>query len=126
QQVVGLSFHALGGECHWAGQPTAKRRALIAWGGVAGQAVLLAVAWSATRLLPAAFTGWFGDPLGRALVHSNMAMAAFNLLPIPPLDGVEAWRLLLPRARRPGFTPSQDSVNEVVESALERARRRSE
>jgi hypothetical protein len=35
QKVVGLSFHALGGECYWAGQPTAKRRALIAWGGVA-------------------------------------------------------------------------------------------
>jgi Zn-dependent protease len=37
------------------------------------------------------------DPLGRALVQSNVAIAAFNLLPIPPLDGVEAWRLLFRR-----------------------------
>jgi Zn-dependent protease len=133
-RVVALSFHALGGECQWIGQPTPLRRALIAWGGVAGQAVLLGVAWSAVRLLPSVFTGWFGEPLARSLVQSNMVMAAFNLLPISPLDGVEAWRLLLPRARARRFVPptprarkgvGQDAVNEVVESALERARRKS-
>lgn len=135
QRVVALSLHALGGECHWIGQPTPSQRALIAWGGVAGQALLLGVAWVAVHLVPPAFTNWFGEPLARSLVHSNIAMAAFNLLPIPPLDGVEAWRLLLPRARRPSFTPTarqrgpaggKDLVNEVVESALGRARHRPE
>jgi len=32
QRVVGLSLHALGGECHWIGQPNRLQRALIALG----------------------------------------------------------------------------------------------
>lgn len=126
QRVLALSFYALGGECHWMGRPKPSQRVLIAWGGVVGQAVAAGLAWSTMRLLPVAFTGWFGEPLGRTLVASNLAMAAFNLLPIPPLDGVEAWKALWPRSRRRPFTPPQGQVHEVVELALERARRGSQ
>lgn len=121
-RIVGLSLHALGGECSWTGQPTPLRRALIAWGGVAGQAVLLAVAWTAAHWMPALFTGWFGRPLGHALVESNLAMAALNLLPLAPLDGAEAWRVLS-LARTAASAPPRDAVEAVVKTALERARR---
>jgi Zn-dependent protease len=56
---------------------------------------------------------------------TNLAIAAFNLLPFPPLDGHRAWRLkhLLPkrtpkRQRRFEGKP----VGSLVEDALERAR----
>jgi Zn-dependent protease len=126
QRVVALSLHALGGECHWVGSPTPRQRTLIAWGGVAGQAVLLGLAWGVLQLVPQIFGGWFGNPLGRTLVHSNVVIAAFNLLPIPPLDGVEAWRFLFQRARSSLLRPTQDPVNKVVKSALERASRNQE
>lgn len=123
QQVLGLSFHALGGECQWAGQPAPIRRALIAWGGVAGQAVLFVLAWVVSRGLPHIFVGRFGESLGHALLGSNAAMAAFNLLPVYPLDGIEAWRSLSPRRRFKVIDHPRDNVSEVVQSALERAKR---
>jgi Zn-dependent protease len=124
QQVVALSLHALGGECHWVGSPTPSQRTLIAWGGVAGQAVLLGLAWGLTQLVPQTFTGWFGDPLGRALVQSNVVIAAFNLLPIPPLDGAEAWRLLFQRTRGSPLRPTpEDAIDKLVKSALNGANR---
>jgi stage IV sporulation protein FB len=126
QQVVGFSFHALGGECGWIGRPSHGRRALIAWGGVAGQTMVLCVALVAIWLWPGVFAGWFGTPLEHALVHANLVMAAFNLLPISPLDGAEAWRLVSSRARRAGASPARDTVLNVVNSALERARRKSD
>lgn len=120
-RIVGLSVHALGGECQWIGEPTPRHRALIAWGGVAGQAALLACAWGAAWAMPVLFTGWFGGPLWRALVQSNLAMAALNLLPVAPLDGAYAWRLLpLLNPSRP--PPPRDAVDAVVQSALARAR----
>jgi Zn-dependent protease len=126
QRVISLSFHAIGGECRWFGQPTRLQRVSIAWGGVAGQTVLLLGAFTLVRMFPAVFSGSFGASLERALVHSNIAMAIFNLLPIPPLDGFEAWRLALPRVRRRRRARQGDAVSDVVDSALKRARRGSE
>jgi hypothetical protein len=85
-----------------------------------------AAAGSPSCAFPAVFSGSFGASLERALVHSNIAMAIFNLLPIPPLDGFEAWRLALPRVRRRRRARQGDAVSEVVDSALKRARRGSE
>ncbi len=123
QHVVALSLHALGGECHWVGGPTPRQRTLIAWGGVAGQAVLLGLAWGLILLAPQMFRGSFGDPLGRALVYSNVVIAAFNLLPIPPLDGVEAWRLLFRRGRGSSLKATPDPIDRLVKSVLDRASR---
>jgi Zn-dependent protease len=123
QQVVALTLHGLGGECHWVGRPPPLRRTLIAWGGVAGQAALLGLAWGAMQLVPQMFSGWFGDPLGGALVQSNLVMAVFNLLPIPPLDGAEAWRLLIRRGRASALKLAEDPIDKVVKSAMDRAKR---
>ncbi len=102
-RVVSIDLHALGGVCRWQGDPTAAERAAIAWGGVLAQAVLFA-----------ATTVWLelaGDPRSRfagdlmdAFVSTNVLMILLNLLPVAPLDGGEAWKILrhvrLPRARR--------------------------
>ena len=84
--------------------------------------MLLSVACAALQLAPRLFTGWFGNPLGRALIRMNIVMALFNLLPIPPLDGAEAWQLLFLRPRRRDFGRADNAVDQVVKSALERAR----
>ncbi len=96
-RVVAITMHGFGGECSYVGHLTWPQRVVIAWGGVLGQAALgllaLALAWA--RLFPR--TAFF-LALEHALVTSNFAVAAFNLLPIPPLDGARAWAVV-PLAR---------------------------
>jgi len=72
---------------------------VIAWGGVIAQAVVA---------LP--IIGWitlFGytrfEPINAALAllgFFSMGVAVFNLLPIPPLDGVTAWAIIPEALRR--------------------------
>jgi hypothetical protein len=91
-QVVAVRVHAFGGDCQWAGDPTAAEVAVVAWGGVLAQAAL----WVATQvaLLVAGFPA---SPVLAALAVTfttvNARMIVFNLLPIPPLDGHRAWPL---------------------------------
>ncbi len=74
---------------------------VIAWGGVAAQAVvaLPLVAW----LLLFGYTRF--EPVNEVLAllgGFSLGVAAFNLLPFPPLDGATAWGLfpaLLQRTR---------------------------
>ena len=88
---IWLSF--LHGACEHDAAETQRDDALIAWGGVLAQ---LAVAFP---LLALAQLHAFDDSaLGRILVvgfgRANLLLAAFNLLPIRPLDGAKAWPLL--------------------------------
>ena len=99
QQVVSIDIHALGGVCRWTGDPTAIMRARIAWGGVLAQAVLLVAAYVALAIA--------GPPesvlaahLAAAFTTTNIWMIAINLIPVPPLDGAEAWKLPGLLARR--------------------------
>jgi stage IV sporulation protein FB len=100
-RVVSIDIHALGGVCRWSGDPTAVDRARIAWGGVLGQAVALGFAWAAL-----AFAGppetVFVAQLAGAFTTTNLWLIAINLIPVPPLDGAEAWKLpgLLSRRRQ--------------------------
>ncbi|MBK6516982.1 MAG: M50 family metallopeptidase [Polyangiaceae bacterium] len=89
--VVHVLVHGLGGECRWDGDPTRLERACIAWGGVWAQLVLAAVAF--TLLLIAPPSSLFTAELLHGLTWSNLFLAAFNLIPIPPFDGAEAWKL---------------------------------
>lgn len=90
-QVVSINAHGFGGTCEWYGDVTAKQRALIAWGGVFAQAALYIVARIVTFVIPT--WGFFGDFMYTLLV-TNLIVIAINLLPIRPLDGAEAWKLL--------------------------------
>jgi len=89
--VMGVDVHGAGGVCHWDGDGTRMERSLIAWGGVWAQLALALAAFVVSLfVIPAsAFTADFMS----GLVRWNLFMAAFNLLPIAPFDGAEAWKL---------------------------------
>jgi stage IV sporulation protein FB len=90
-QVTDITVHAFGGECWWQGEVTAIQRAMIAFGGVWAQGLLaLAVfAWSWTTPPQSAMAADLVDMFTRY----NLYNAAFNLIPVPPLDGSKAWQL---------------------------------
>jgi Zn-dependent protease len=83
---------ASGGLCAWRGDPSAVGRAAIAWGGVWAQLLLLGAAE-----IYLALYGWPYDMTGyeilATLTAANTWSIVFNLLPIAPLDGAEAWGL---------------------------------
>ena len=93
QGTVAIDVHGFGGLCWWTGYPSPTERAMIAWGGVIAQAVLLAATLGAL-----AITGRPASPFAAALVGAfvgpNISAILFNLLPIPPLDGAEAWKIV--------------------------------
>jgi Zn-dependent protease len=91
--VLSLDVTGFGGMCRWAGFASERQRSVIAWGGVAAQALLLAAA-----LLFVAVAGWPSSALGAALasafVSTNALLIVLNLLPMRPFDGAEAWKLV--------------------------------
>lgn len=89
-----IEIHALGGQCRFGGASISPwQHSVVAWGGVLAQAILLAIAVAITlfvTLPPVAFA----HELLSALVVTNLWLIAINLIPIPPLDGAQAWRIL--------------------------------
>jgi len=100
-RVGSIDIHGLGGVCRWSGEPTAIDRARIAWGGVLAQAVAYGIAVAAIALAGPPETV-FAAELASAFTTTNVWLIAINLLPVPPLDGAEAWKLpgLLAARRR--------------------------
>lgn len=91
--VFEVNVHGLGGECvHRRGSPYDD--AIVAWGGVLAQLLVLYVP---TRLLielgVVTVDSAFVAQLVSALLWTNLWLVAINLLPIPPLDGAKAWQL---------------------------------
>lgn len=99
-RAVSIEIHAFGGQCRYAGVAiSAWQRSVVAWGGVLAQAAIFAVALPLlfVPLPPIAFV----HELLYALTSINAMIAALNLIPFPPLDGAEAWKILrLWRERR--------------------------
>ncbi len=87
-----ILIHGLGGHCAYAGTPTPRERAVVAWGGVMAQAIVLAIVMPVSMLVPA--SSQFVADLYSVLIGSNLFIALFNLIPIRPLDGAEAWKLV--------------------------------
>lgn len=91
-RVIRIDVMPIGGLCMWDGPVTRVQRACIAWGGVWAQSLALAIAWLALALydpptqMAADFAGVF--------TRTNLWIIGFNLLPFPPLDGAEAWKLV--------------------------------
>ncbi|HXU05665.1 MAG TPA: hypothetical protein VN903_32135 [Polyangia bacterium] len=122
QRVVSIDIHALGGMCRWSGDPTAVDRAGIAWGGVLGQAVALAVAYVALAVAGPPESALVAQ-LADAFITTNIWLIAINLIPVPPLDGAEAWKLfgLLARQRATGRArPAQGFEAEREMASLDR------
>lgn len=115
-RATAIELTGFGGLCRWEGDVSPAGRAAIAWGGVWGQLVVLAVAVSlgALGVQPESVFGW---RLLSIATDSNAWMIAFNLLPVAPLDGAEAWRLplLLGRQVRAWLTGHRDVAHVPAE-----------
>jgi stage IV sporulation protein FB len=99
-RVLAIDVHGFGGQCRWEGQASPWQRAVIAWGGVLAQAALLAATLLFVTLTGGPTTS-FGAELVSVFTHTNAYLALINLLPIPPLDGANAWTVVSAwRARR--------------------------
>ncbi len=120
--VTALELSWAGGRCLWRGNTDALTRAWIAWGGVLAQLLLFAVAITCVWLWGPATAPWAAS-LSHVLLVTNLWIAGLNLLPIPPLDGAEAWTL--PRLlRQRGVTPARLMVSPLRRWARDRRRRR--
>jgi hypothetical protein len=99
QHVFSIDVTGFGGLCRWAGTVTAIQRSVIAWGGVLMQAALFVAAKVWTMVSPPeTYVGW---QLADVFTRTNLWIMGFNLIPIAPLDGAEAWSLIpLLRARQ--------------------------
>lgn len=104
-RVTGVLLHALGGECAYVGITSPFDRALIAWGGVLGQALMIPMSYLLLGIFPGPFTSFSADFFG-VMLGWNVIVIVINLLPVPPLDGARAWSLFpmlrerMRRARR--------------------------
>lgn len=91
-RTVAVEVHGLGGGCrvHGADRISRDQRFLISVGGIAGQIMVLGVAW----LLPNLLTTQPGEILQAVLqawTEVNIALILANLLPMKGLDAEEAW-----------------------------------
>ncbi len=91
--VEEIVLQGIGGYCRWAGEATEMQETIISWGGILAQLVLMALAQIAIMI--------FGPPTNiytfqiyHAFIGANLWMILFNLMPIEPLDGAKAWRIL--------------------------------
>ena len=89
--VLGVTLHALGGECEWLSGRRPWAAEIVAWGGVLAQAALLLAVLGLRRVVP--LERAIGPDAMRVLTVYNAAMAALSLLPLRGLDGRHAWRL---------------------------------
>ncbi len=143
-RVLAIDLLPFGGECAWRGEVSSLERALISWGGVLAQALVFIAAELLVQLGYSPRTHAEASVLGVAL-DSNLFMIAFNLLPIPPLDGSKCWAAIplwwrqrkrdaallrkrelgdeLHRLRTQDDAEVPDEVKETVRKALEDARK---
>jgi stage IV sporulation protein FB len=91
-EVLAIDVIGIGGLCRWDGEATPMQRSMIAWGGVWAQMALW-VATQAVILAVGAPTTSFWAQMATAFTSVNVWIMLVNLLPIPPLDGAEAWPL---------------------------------
>lgn len=127
--VHSLELYAMHGLCRY-GTPRHERAAVaIAWGGIAAQGVVFALALllakgldlsgGIPRMLAPAFDVW---------VPANMLIAFCNLIPIAPLDGAKAWRfvplVLSSLVRRVGALRRRQPAARVVSHELQRIGKR--
>lgn len=97
-RATALDVLGFGGLCWWEGEVTPLQRAYIAWGGIWAQLVVFAVTAACVAVLGDPANAFVADMV-RVALWSNLWLIGINLLPIPPLDGKEAWSLF-PLLRR--------------------------
>ncbi len=124
-RVVGVDLHGGGGLCHWSGDATPVQAAIIAWGGIVAQLVVLVPAVALYFLLPGPLPVALEQVLS-TLIFTNLVLGLFNLMPIRPFDGYRAWGLFpLLRAGRRARATQNRRAKALAEMAGE-AKRSSE
>jgi hypothetical protein len=93
-----------GGLCSYEGLTSRENRYVIAWGGILAQLALFAAAVAILPIVGSPETQLTSDLL-YAMTASNLLLVAINLIPVAPLDGALAWRLV-PLASSPGHKRS--------------------
>jgi stage IV sporulation protein FB len=91
-RALALDVTGFGGLCWWRGPVTPIQRACIAWGGIWAQMIVLAVTGALVLLLGPP-PHWFAAQMVDVAITTNLWLMGLNLLPIPPLDGKDAWTL---------------------------------
>ena len=92
-RVTAICMDGTGGTCEWTGQVTLPQRLAIVWGGILAQLFLFGLAIIASLSVSASVNPFIQQFL-MTMLRWNLIIIAFNLLPIPSLDGYEAWPLL--------------------------------
>ncbi len=93
QHVLSIDITGFGGLTRFAGRATRREHAVIAWGGVLAQAILLAVTLGVV-LAAGPPRSWILAELVAVFTTANLWIIGLNLLPFPPLDGATAWPLV--------------------------------
>jgi Zn-dependent protease len=97
--VTDIVLNLAGGSCRYRGNVSPRADAVIAWGGVLAQAVLVLISVLMRRAAYVDDTLLLGDVLD-VWLWPNAILAAFNLIPAPAFDGGKAWQLFRPTAKR--------------------------
>ena len=95
--VIDIRLFIMHGYCRYA-EPDHEADAIwIAWGGVAAQGLLLLLALGISGLLRAqSYYDIHREllPMLWILIETNILIILLNLVPVPPLDGATAWRVI--------------------------------
>ncbi|MBW2460248.1 MAG: hypothetical protein JRH11_01295 [Deltaproteobacteria bacterium] len=127
-QALSVEVSGFGGLCKYTGYPSPVESSIIAWGGVIFQVALFVVTLLVTQLVYAP-TGVFESQLADTFIRLNLALAAFNLIPIPPFDGSEAWKLFGrlktrgPKSKKTKKTKKAKKTKETKKTSGPKARR---
>ena len=119
---TGRQIPGFGGHCRFRGNADGVDQALIAWGGLVAQGLLLL----GTLLLVAVFgraTSHGGALVEHTFIAINLWIIGLNLLPFAPLDGAQAWRLF-PELNARGWSLSRLLLYPIWIWADRRRRRR--
>jgi stage IV sporulation protein FB len=126
-RVLAIDVTGFGGLCRWSGTATPFERACIAWGGVLAQFVVL-IGAVAVRLVLGPPTSFAIAEVLHVFTVTNLWLIGLNLLPVPPLDGAEAWPLVghlrdawRSRSRRPKRRPPASGSKQPPSSATSRS-----
>ena len=92
-RVDEIVVHGIGGYCRWVGDPGPVSRSVIAWGGVLAQFILFITSIILFSIVNASH-GAITSQIYRAFVISNIWIIVFNLIPVAPFDGAEAWKII--------------------------------
>ncbi len=122
-RVLAIELHAFRGLCWHEAAYYETDDVLIAWGGVLGQFCVLLLALAAQYALGVLSPGMLYTlaPLFYVFIKANLVMAAINLLPVEPLDGHRAWRVIsLLRKRFSGGARGSSGTGNVIRFGRQR------